>query len=213
MNIKNWLYEYYKEPAKMLLHTGAVSWTISSIAQVAAIAVNDKIPPEQKEFLIPQEMADGAINILSFILITSQATALGKKLVSTGKLISKPVREFVQNQVKDVKLGDFATNIKEIVAKDAKIKKEYDKFNTGVSVIASTIGAVIASNFLTPYMRNLYGANQQKKSLAKMNMQAVSPSTMNAVKIDTKVDNSVKKLSMNTPMSSAFATLNSSMKI
>jgi hypothetical protein len=161
---------YGKDPAKMLLHTGAFGWILSSIAQVAGVIVNDKIPTEQKKFLIPQEVADAAINVLSFYTITSGATMLAEKLVKTGKLVTGPVAKFVAKNMETaetkVKLGDFATNIEDLFSKDdADIEKAYYGFKTGVKVIASTLGAVVSSNLLTPYLRNIFGANAQKRSL------------------------------------------------
>ena len=51
---KNHVYNVYgPNPAKMLIYTGVLGWFLSSAAQVVAIAVNDKIPKEQKAFLIP----------------------------------------------------------------------------------------------------------------------------------------------------------------
>ena len=63
--------KYGKDPGKMLIHTGVIGWVFSSLAQVAAIVINDKIPKEQKMFLIPQEIADAGVNIASFYLITN----------------------------------------------------------------------------------------------------------------------------------------------
>ena len=164
-------YETYgKDPAKMLLHTGAFGWILSSLAQVTGVIINDKIPTEQKKFLIPQEIADGAINILSFYTITLGATKLGQKLVTSGKLITKPVANFVAKNIEatgnKIKLGGFATNIEDLFSKeDVDIKKAYYGFKTGIKVIASTLGAVASSNFLTPYVRNHLGANAQKRNL------------------------------------------------
>ena len=62
---------YGENPGKMLIHTGVIGWVLSSAAQVAAIVINDKIPKEQKMFLVPQEMSDAAVNIASFYLFFS----------------------------------------------------------------------------------------------------------------------------------------------
>ena len=61
---------YGDDIGKMLVHTGVIGWILSSAAQVVAIVINDKIPKEQKMFLIPQEIADAGVNIASFYLIT-----------------------------------------------------------------------------------------------------------------------------------------------
>ena len=84
---KTYIFKKYGEnPGTMLVHTGALGWILSSMAQVSAVVVNDKISPEQKSFLIPQEIADAFINIVSFYVITSSFKNLASKLVSSGKI-------------------------------------------------------------------------------------------------------------------------------
>ena len=66
-NVLNWVYENFKKDAsKMLIWTGVAGWTLSSLAQIGAILFNPNISKEQKSFLIPQELADAAVNIGSF---------------------------------------------------------------------------------------------------------------------------------------------------
>ena len=85
--LKDSMYKNFgANPAKMLIWTGVIGWFLSAAAQVFAIAVNDEIPKEQKAFLIPQEIADGAVNVLSFFVITNSVKALASKLVSSGKI-------------------------------------------------------------------------------------------------------------------------------
>ena len=56
---KNLIAKHYGDaPGKMLVHTGVIGWILSSAAQVCAISINDKIPKEQKMYLITQEIAD-----------------------------------------------------------------------------------------------------------------------------------------------------------
>ena len=93
-DFKNILYKNYGEnPGKMLVHTGVLGWILSSLAQVGAVVFNDKISTKQKTFLIPQEIADAAVNILSFYVVTSSVKNLASKLVSTGKLSTKNIRQ------------------------------------------------------------------------------------------------------------------------
>ena len=71
-NFKNMMYKNYGEnPGTMLVHTGVLGWILSAMAQVSAVVFNDKISKEQKSFLIPQEIADAAINIISFYVINT----------------------------------------------------------------------------------------------------------------------------------------------
>jgi len=147
---------YVENPCKMLVHTGVLGWILSSLAQVSAVVFNDKISPQQKSFLIPQEAADAAINILSFYVITSSFKNLASKLVSTGKLTG----------IRPADIGKFNFNIDNI----PHVKKDYKPFKNGVDVIASTIGSIISCNIVTPVLRNQYASKKQKEAIAYMNV-------------------------------------------
>lgn len=174
-NIKNYVYKHYgKDSGKMLVHAGLITWTTSSLAQVFAILVNDKIPPEQKKFLVPQELADGAINILSFYIFTNSLKSIASKLTTTGKWTNSKIKTFVENHPlgKNVKMGDIKTNLGKTFSDDPKFDDIYDNFKNGMEMIATTVGSVIACNVVTPVLRNKIGADRQKKSLAKMSVPA-----------------------------------------
>ncbi len=163
------LYKNYGEnPGTMLVHTGALGWLLSSLAQIFAVAVNDKISPEQKSFLIPQEFADAAINILSFYIVTSSFKNFASKLVSTGKLSTKSIRNALQKQnVSNSVIGKLDFNI----GKLKNTPKDYKPFKNGVEVIASTIGSIASCNIITPLLRNEYAAVRQKEIVSKMRSQ------------------------------------------
>lgn len=163
---KTYLFKNYGEnPGTMLVHTGALGWLLSSLAQIFAVAVNDKISPEQKSFLIPQEFADACINILSFYLVTSSFKNFASKLVSSGKLSTKSIRNALTKQgIKDSMIGSADFNI----GKLNNIPKDYKPFKNGVDVIASTAGSIISCNVITPILRNEYGAVRQKQIVSKM---------------------------------------------
>lgn len=170
-DFKSAMYKNYGEnPGKMLVHTGVLGWILSSLAQVSAVIFNDKISPEQKSFLIPQEIADAAINILSFYVITSTFKNAASKLVSTGKLTTKPIRDFLTKQGVNANehIGKLNFNI-EKMANFSDIKDNYKPFKNGVDVVASTIGSIISCNIVTPILRNQYASKKQKQTLAKMN--------------------------------------------
>ena len=66
-SIVNWIATHFrKDASKMLIWTGVAGWTLSSLAQISAILFNPKLTKEEKSFLIPQELADAAVNIGSF---------------------------------------------------------------------------------------------------------------------------------------------------
>ena len=165
----DWVAKNYGEkPGKMLIHTGVIGWILSSLAQTVAIATNDKISREQKSFLIPQELADAMVNIVSFYAITQSVSSLTKKMVKTGKLLPKSVREFFSK--KEQKLGDWNTNVKELLTKNNATKEitgSYNDFHNGADVIATTVGSIISCNIVTPIIRNNIAAHGQKNIMNK----------------------------------------------
>lgn len=181
---KTALYKNYGEnPGSMLVHTGVLGWILSSLAQVSAVVFNDKISKEQKSFLIPQEIADAAVNIASFYIITSSLKRLASKLVSTGKLTTKPIKEFLKRNNLQDKIGDVNFNI-ESLENFKTIKGEYKPFKNGVDVIASTIGSIISCNLVTPVFRNQYASHKQKQVLAKMHSTPQSLKAPRGISID-----------------------------
>lgn len=170
------LFERYGEnPGSMLVHTGVLGWILSSAAQVTAVIFNDKISPEQKSFLIPQEVADGAINIASFYLVTSSFKRLASKLVKTGKLTTNGIKKSLLEQgIDKSKIGKLDFDI----GKLENIPEGYKPFKNGVDVIASTVGSIISCNIITPVLRNRYASKRQKATIVKMqlkNTELVAP--------------------------------------
>lgn len=165
MGLKNYLYKHYgEEPGKMLVHTGVLSWTLSAAAQVMAVAFNDKISKKEKLFLIPQECADAAINILSFYLVTNAFTNFGTKLVKTGKLTTPVISKYLKdNNIKDI--GKISTDISKNMPKE--VLEEFKSLKSGVSMITNTVGSIASCNLLTPILRNEYASRKQKEILAK----------------------------------------------
>ena len=170
MNFKNLIAKHYGDnPGRMLIHTGVIGWILSAAAQVMAIAINDKIPKEQKMFLIPQEMADAAVNIVSFYAVTQTFASVAGKLVKTGKWLPGSVRAFLEKNGLGAKLGKKGFNVKVDGNLTDELAKQYDKFNNGIDVIATTIGSILSCNIITPLVRNEIAADRQKKAISKMN--------------------------------------------
>ena len=176
--IKNYMAKNYgKSHGKMLIHTGVIGWILSAAAQVGAIVTNDKISHKQKMYLIPQELADAAVNIVSFYLITQSFKSVVTKAVNCGKILNKPVREFLEtNNVKNVgkKTFDVLRNGK---LTDDLVKK-FESFRNGVDFTGTTLGSILSCNIVTPIIRNEIATNKQKKHIAKMeeyNISVVDP--------------------------------------
>ena len=171
------LYNKYGEnPGKMLVVTGTIGWILSCAAQVGAILFNDKIDKKQKAFLVPQELGDGFVNVLSFLFLTSSIKRLGSKLVSTGKISNKAISNFLKKNNLTDKIGKIDFNIEKL-SNYQEIKPEYKAFKNGTDVAASVIGSVISCNFVTPILRNQI-ANRQSKILRK-NMEIADTGNKN----------------------------------
>lgn len=107
---KTTLFSSYKgDITKMLLWTGTIGWVLSSLGQIFGIAFNKKISKKEKEFLIPQEMADAAVNITCFFVLTRQVQNLAKKMVKRGKIITPEIMK---------KCEEFGIQFKKETGKD-----------------------------------------------------------------------------------------------
>ena len=175
-NLKDLIAKHYGDNVgKMLIHTGVIGWILSAAAQVVAIVINDKIPKEQKMFLVPQEMADAAVNIVSFYLITQTFASVAGKLVKSGKWLPGAVRDFFEKGGLADKLGKKGFDVTANGNLPKDLQKKYDKFHNGIDVIATTLGSILSCNIVTPLVRNEIAADRQKRGIARMN--AKNPET------------------------------------
>ena len=166
-----WVYNSFKKnTAKMLVITGTVGWGLSSLAQVGAVMFNPKIKKEQKGFLVPQALLDAIVNIGCFFVITQSAKKIISKLASTGKIAHSKVRTFL-NKNKDLygdKVGKLSLDLDEVIKQNPKFPKEsyysYKNFTTTMGTIGASI---LASNIVTPVIRNSMASDVQKKYLTK----------------------------------------------
>ena len=94
--LKTRLFKYSDDPGKMLLHTATVGWVISALAQVWGIVNDKRISKKEKQFLIPQEVADAAVNIASFYIVTDSLQKISQRLVAKGKIITPAIRKVCQ---------------------------------------------------------------------------------------------------------------------
>ena len=164
----NWVATHYGDNVgKMLIHTGVIGWILSSAAQVVAIMINDKIPKKQKMYMIPQEIADAGVNILSFYLVTQTFKGLGSKLVDSGRWLSGPVRKFLtDNNVAYVGKKGFDVLTQGNLTPEMLTK--FKDFRNGMDVLFTTTGSILSCNIITPIIRNEIAANRQKKSIKTM---------------------------------------------
>lgn len=166
---------YGHKPGKMLVHTGIIGWALSSLAQITAIAFNDKIKTEQKLFLIPQEIADAGINIASFYLITQGFKNVSNNLVKTGRWLPKSVKNMLECRGAASELGKANFDVYRSNLLSPSGLKVYYSFKNGMDVIGTTLGSIVSCNIVTPIIRNEIASDRQKRSLAVMNKNTQMP--------------------------------------
>ena len=168
---------YSKDASKMLIITGVAGWTLSSIAQVFGILFNPKIPKEQKSYLIPQELADAAVNIGSFFLVTQITKATVSKLFSTGKFASNKVRDYLTKRMdlyKD-KIGKIGFDLDEVRKIDPKFpKKEYWATKNYYTALATVGAGIVSSNIITPVLRNKMASKMHKNYIDVKNRENIN---------------------------------------
>jgi len=178
--------KFAHDPGNLLLVTGTIGWILSSLAHVSGIVFNKEISPDQKKFLIPQELADGAVNIASFFAITHASTLLGKYLVKSGKITTPKIMKFLEDNKLTEQIGKKKFDISQdpkfkalSTAEGKEFQDHYYNIEDGVAFIASTTGSIISSNIITPILRNKFAAGRQKQSIAdeKMRNEQILPTT------------------------------------
>lgn len=195
----------------LLIFTSVAGWIASSAAQIIGIAVNDKYTKEQKRFMLPQEMADAAINIGSFLLFTTSLKALSSKLVSTGKLAPKKVVEFLSNKGMLSQRGKFKFDVT-MVDGFNEIRSSYNGFKNFSDSTAAVVGGIISSNIVTPILRNEYASYKHNKYLAKTKNFGLSTPEQNEIQ-NTEITKSDKPIPTYKPTSTFDVFRHNSMRI
>ena len=159
---------FKKDSARMLIYTGAAGWTLSSLAQVCGILFNPEISNEQKSFLIPQELADAAVNIFSFIFVTQVVRNIASKLYSTGKFAPASVRKYIQEHGLAKKVGKLSFDIDKVIQGDKLFPADSYYASKNLGTTLATVGAgIVSSNIITPVARNSMASNMQKNYIAR----------------------------------------------
>lgn len=173
-NAKNYLFRQFStNPGKFVVVATALSYASASIAQSLAIACNKKIPDKQKKFLIPQELIDGAVNVITSVLIIGAIGKYAGKLIETGKWTNHDIKRLVAQlpESAKVKMGNYDTNLRIAFWQHAtpelqdKFYPAYYLFKGGMEILATTTGSIIACNIVSPLIRNNLAAEYQKRTM------------------------------------------------
>ncbi len=171
----NKIYQAFKKDAsKMLIWTGVAGWTLSSAAQICGVLFNPKISKEKKSFLVPQEMADAAVNIASFFLVTQVAKRTVSKLFSTGKWAPESVRKFLNNnkETYSKKIGKLDFDLDDVLKlnKNFPAEEYYACKNFGTT-LATVSAGILSSNIITPVIRNTMASDMQKNYIQRKSVK------------------------------------------
>lgn len=122
--------------SQMLILLGALGWILGSVAQIGGIITNKNLSKKEKNFLIPQEAIDGALNVGLYLGIT-QFAATGMQ-----KLLDKNIIQILNKEGKSVN----------------------NKHAQAMCTLATIAASVLACNIITPITRNYLSAIYQKKA-------------------------------------------------
>lgn len=188
--LENLWNNYTKDLANILIVTGVTGWALSSAGQIVGLLANDKISNKEKTFLIPQEVFDAGVNIASFLLITTGIKKFANKLVTTGKLAPKSLRDYY----KETPFKSFVGSDKFDVERDLNglasftpHKKTYDGFKNIVATSATIGGSIFSCNIVTPLLRNNL-ASVSHNSIIK-NAHAGRNNIISKEELDSKTSN------------------------
>ena len=181
---------FEKDSGSMLLITSAIAVSVSSLAQAAAALMNKKYTLSQKAFMVPQELTEGVISVLSLIMISLPVQVFAKKYARTGKIITKEMQPYMEKYDLMKRRGDIDFDFKKFVNKEiAKIKgsdkfkrskapeqeemlKEhldiiqiYDANQDATSAISTAMAGVFTTSLVLPYIRNLSASYYQKLNI------------------------------------------------
>lgn len=158
--------------ASLLKYTTLIIWACSLAAEVGTFAANKKLPPKEKSFIIKQELTAGGISLAIMYLLADRFEKFGEWLVNKGKLVPSALPQQWRNSTAIQKiLKADPTFLKTVLKGDKAWIEKLGGFKKGVSVMAGTIGTIIAFNITTPLISNKIASYFQNRSWAqKMNL-------------------------------------------
>lgn len=172
---KNYIFNKFRfEPGKGMMIATVVGFASASIAQSIAVAFNNKISNKEKKFLVPQELIDGAVNVVSCIIIMGVMIKCVTRLVERGKWTTHNIDKLIEQLPEAAKsqIGKPDSDLGQIFHDHAtpelleKFYPLYNNFQLGTEMITSTVSSALAYSVLAPFVRNNVAAEFQKRAIA-----------------------------------------------
>lgn len=125
-----WNGKYSKDVGAALIHLGATGWFFSALAQIVMLARNKDIDKKEKKFLIPQEIADGVINVGLYYTICQSIKSYFDQKTELGTQLTKKVNDFVRTinpttQTQESVIKGFAEAFRDYEIIEIKNQKQY----------------------------------------------------------------------------------------
>ena len=183
-----------KNSGNMLLATAIIGFVGSSLAQIGAILLNKKYTPSQKAFMVPQEIGECIIASSALFLITLPIQIMTKKIMLSGKFLSKNLvkymeenklsakrgkpdfnfREEVKNTIDNIQKSDVFIRSEKLQQEQmlSKHKNASDEFETiydSAAAIATTAAGVVTTGIVVPIVRNRFASYYQKRNMDMYN--------------------------------------------
>lgn len=118
---------YGLDQGKALINLGAIALGFSSLAQIYMIKTSKDIAPEKKKFLIPQEIADGAISVGMVYTVSSYVKNRFDRAIENGKFYTPKTQEIAEKlRPHPVGIDTFIRGTGERLHK-GKILESYDQ--------------------------------------------------------------------------------------
>jgi|GEM_PF-2531742 len=157
-----------KNHASLLKWTNVIIWACSLVAEVGTFAANKKLPPKEKSFIIKQELAAGGISLGFMLFLAHYFEKIGAGLVSHGLVLPSDVPEKLRHKTAIQKiLNSDPTFLNNELNGDTQLIKKLVGFQKGASVIAGTIGTILAFNIAAPLISNKIASYFQNRALAQ----------------------------------------------
>ena len=181
-----------KDSGNMIIATGIAGILLSTFAQTLAISFNKKYSLSQKSFMIPQELTDGIASAIALFIISKPIRALGVKFASTGKVLTKEMKTYMEKNNLLKERGninfDFSKSVNNIMekiksseeyikspTKDVFLKEhndilnQYEIIKDSTSAITTTAGSIISTALITPLIRNYTASYYQPINIDRYN--------------------------------------------
>lgn len=141
--------------SQVLRYGAAASYSLLSVGQAASFALSKNIPDKEKNFLIPQQLAEGGITIAMYLLLTKYFRMAGEKLVEKAKILPDIIPENLRN----------SKSIQDLLKFNSEHSETIKKTMGGLGFATQIAGGIVALQIFTPIIRNKIASFFQKRTI------------------------------------------------